>query len=192
MFRLVEQHPDAPIELIRNVPAHGSRSAPTSAWTVEFDASPWGGGAVLKRNGVAHEYFAVTWDAADIPDDEVRTGEPKFQSFWEFLTLLLALIQWGGCFVQESITILGDNTAALQNALDLKGKGLMLAVARELAWRKARHRWAFIVAHLPGEHNRTADALSRLAAPDPSPLPESLQHAVHVRHTPVRKVWKLR
>ena len=191
MFQLVEQLPDAPLELRREVPAHGTRPPPSSTWTVEFDASPWGGGAVLKQNGVAHEYFAYTWDPNEILVWEVRVGDPAFQSFWEFLTLLMTLVQWGHWFVQEAVTILGDNTAALQDALDLKGRGAMLAVARELAWRKARHRWAFVVAHLPSEDNTTADALSRIASPESAAMPLSVAHALRLRPASVKKLWKL-
>ena len=122
---------------------------------------------------------------------EVQIGDPAFQSFWEFLTLLLTLVQWGRWFVHEAVTIMGDNTAALQDALDLKGRGAMLAVAHELAWRKARHRWAFVVAHLPSEDNTTADALSRIASPEPAAIPRSVAHATRVRPAPVKNLWKL-
>ena len=61
--------------------------------------------------------------------------------------------------------MLGDNTGALQNALSLKGKGILLAVAREVSWRKAKYGWNFRVGHLPSEANVIADALSRVADP---------------------------
>ena len=67
--------------------------------------------------------------------------------------------------MHEKDAVLGDNTAALSSALALKGKGVMLAVARELSWRQSRRKWAFDVAHLPSEYNVVADALSRTAAP---------------------------
>ena len=71
----------------------------------------------------------------------------------------------GDKFVDESLSILGDNTGSLNNALALKGKGNLLAVARELSWRQARRRWRFQVGHLPSELNVTADALSRTTDP---------------------------
>ena len=47
--------------------------------------------------------------------------------------LLLTLITWANDFQSEVLTVLGDNVGALQNALDLKGRGTMAAVAREFA-----------------------------------------------------------
>ena len=79
--------------------------------------------------------------------------------------MLLALVKWGGRFTELSVNVLGDNTGALQNALALKGRGSMLAVAKEVSWRWARHGWRFLVSHLPSEFNCTADALSRVADP---------------------------
>ena len=69
---------------------------------------------------------------------------------------------WGNQFVQEAVALLGDNTGALQDALHLKGRGILAAVARELSWRKARYGWEFEVGHVPGELNTVPDALSRL------------------------------
>ena len=63
----------------------------------------------------------------------VYPGDTKNQSFYEFLTLLLSLLVWGDNYVEQSIAILGDNVGALTSALSLKGRGSMLAVARELS-----------------------------------------------------------
>ena len=151
-----------------------------------------GGGAVLRNGTAAYEFFAVQWDEQDVKHLDVFTGLPKYQSFWEFLTLLLALIAWGHFFLQEAVTVLGDNTAALQNAIDMKGRRSMLAVARELAWRRAKFDWKFVVAHLPSEHNITADALSRLDAPERASMPRSLSEATRVPAPCVRSVWRLK
>ena len=79
--------------------------------------------------------------------------------------MLLCLLTWGKHFVNESVVLYGDNTAALSGALSLKGKGNLLAVAREIAWAQVKHGWKFETAHLPSEHNQVADALSRIADP---------------------------
>ena len=85
-------------------------------------------------------------------------------TFWEFLTLVLSLEVWGDSYATSSIlTIVGDNTGSLQDALSLKGMGALNTLAMELSWRKARHRWHFQVGHLPTEANGVADALSRLS-----------------------------
>ena len=116
-------------------------------------------------SGQIDRYFAVVWDGGEATHLGVRTHDPSFQTFWEFSTLLLCLVLWGKHFVDESVVIYGDNTGALSNALNLKGKGILLHVAREVAWRQARRGWRFETAHLPSEYNVVADALSRLADP---------------------------
>ena len=67
--------------------------------------------------------------------------------------------------------IIGDNVLALQNTLDLKGRGPLLAVSREIAWRKVRGRWTYDVGHRPSEHTRVPDTLSRIVAPKPEDWP---------------------
>ena len=77
------------------------------------------------------EFFHCAWE--NIDHLKVEPGQSKHQTFWEILTILLSLELWGDHFVHEEVAILGDNTGALQNVLDLKGRGPMLAVAREIA-----------------------------------------------------------
>merc|ERR1712194_273249 len=154
-----------PLRLERLVTASPSRPS-LGGWVIEFDASIYGGGALLRDgdNRVV-EYFAVVWDGSEAPHLGVVTHDTSFQSFWEFATLLLALCTWGDRFVHERFAVLGDNTAALSSSLALKGRGVLLAVARELSWRQSRRLWAFDVGHLPSEHNEVADALSRTTDP---------------------------
>ena len=78
---------------------------------------------------------------------------------------MLALVVWGHTFTKDRLDLLGDNTGALQNALTLKGRGILMAVAREVSWRQAKYGWCFQVGHLPAEANVVADALSRVADP---------------------------
>ena len=139
-----------------------------------------------------HEYFYKKWQTDAVKHLGVWTDDPKHQTFWEFLMVLLVLVRWGCHFVHEEVAILGDNTAALQSLLNLKGKGAMMAIAREVAWRRARERWAFVVGHLPSEHNVVADALSRRYGPDPVPIPSCLHNATEVTSPSVRLVWKLK
>ena len=140
-------------------PSHGG-------WVIEFDASIYGGGALL-RDGAGHvvEYFSVVWTGGEARHLKVVPDDSRFQSFWEFSTLLLALCTWGDSFVDEKVSVLGDNTSALQDALTLSGKGIMNSVAREISWRQSRRRWSFDVGHLPSEYNVVADALSRTTDP---------------------------
>ena len=83
---------------------------------------------------------------------------------------LLCLVAWGHLFHTEVLAVVGDNTGAMQNTLDLKGRGVMLAVAREIAWRRERFGWKYKVGHIPSEYNTIPDALSRLGDSPPSPF----------------------
>ena len=183
---------DSPFLLERPVFADGPRPASMSAWAVATDASPWGGGAVLLHNGVPMEFASWIWNNDQVKHLDVCTGDPAHQTFWEFFCLALALTIWGKDFVAESLAVLCDNTAALQNLLDLKGSGVLVEVALELAWRKARGRWSFAPGHLPSQQNTLADALSRLAAPEQAERPSELDAAVERPAPDPMKFWRLR
>ena len=121
----------------------------------------------------------------------VTPGNSKYQSFWEMVTLLLCLVVWGHYFHTEVVAVVGDNTGAMQNALDLKGRGVMLAVAREIAWRKERFGWMYTVGHIPSEYNTVPDALSRLHDSPPSAFPrEALCRAAPCHVPAVANLWK--
>ena len=162
---------------------------------VEFDASPWGCGAVLYEHGDPIEYFALAWKEADADRLGVSPGLSAYQTFWELACLGLALIQWASSY--QRLTLYGDNTGSLQMALDGKGKGVCNELLRELAWRKARFRWDFAVAHLPSESNEIADTLSRLYMPQddgslpPKTCPPSLVGAAEVHPKPLGSIWVL-
>ena len=127
-----------PLRLERLVAPRVPTAPTVGGWSIEFDASIYGGGAVL-RNAArgAVEYFSVVWYGDEASHLNVVIEDSKHQTFWEFATLLLALVTWGDHFVDEAVMVVGDNAAALSCALTLKGKGELLAVARELSWRQA-------------------------------------------------------
>jgi len=135
---------------------------------IQFDASPWGGGAVLFRQRVPVEFFELRWTADLATRLGAPIGDPAGQTSWEYLALLVSLLTWGSECAAEGVAILGDNTGALANSLSFKGKGAQAQISRELAWRKVRHGWRFAVGHLPSEGNVLADCLSRTGAPDGS------------------------
>ena len=93
---LLREDTSCTIELERLVSARKPAPASTSGWRVEFDASVYGGGAVLRDPlGVVREYFATVWQGNEAEHLHVELGLPKHQTFWEFATLLLALLVWG-------------------------------------------------------------------------------------------------
>ena len=122
-------------------------------------------------HGAVIEYFAVVWYGDEAPHLNVVPDDSRHQTFWEFATLFLSLCTWGDRFTQETVSVLGDNTAALTCALSLSGRGNLIAIGRELSWRQARRKWCFEVGHLPSEYNVVADALSRRADPKGAPWP---------------------
>ena len=148
-----------------------ARPAPiswSSAPAVEFDASPWGCGAVLRNRGAPEAHFAIPWTKSDAEAIDARIGEPAGQTTFEYLTLFLVLVVFGTEFRGEGLIILGDNIGALENALNLKGKRALSRISREIAWRRARRGWRYVCGHLPAEQNVTADCLSRLSVPGPN------------------------
>ena len=115
---LLAEDGSCPLELERLVSPRAPKAASSSSWRVEFDASVYGGGAVLRNDeGLVVEYFSVLWTSWDAPHLGVVPGDCRHQTFFEFLTLLLALLVWGDWFVDESLAILGDNVGPLASAL---------------------------------------------------------------------------
>ena len=182
---------DVLFPLQRTVYPRGSRPVfPTSPFHVEFDASPWGGGAALRRGNTFVAYFEIDWDDQILSLFNAQLGDSRFQSLWEFVTLLLSLIVWREYAASTTLFILGDNISALQDAIKLNGKGLMLVVAREIAWRQAKWPLNFDCMHLPKERNVVADALSRRSAQPPQGLPECLRFTPRVFAPPWGEVWR--
>ena len=184
---------DAPFPLLREVYSTPPPRAVVEGARIEFDASPWGGGAILYLQNTPCAYFATRWTEDDAPQLNVVPGLPTYQTFWEFATLMLALITWGGSYTspRQTIAVLGDNTAALSNALRLRGLGPLQAIAREIAWRQAIFRWSYEVGHLPSENNRAADALSRLHAPERSQIPPELRQATEILPPALADMWQV-
>ena len=186
----MEGDSEALLPLERTVLAHRPPAAVMSGWVVQFDAATTGGGAILRCGHQIVEYFTIKWthDTAKVLD--VVPGLPKFQTFWEFLTLLLSLTLWANDFKNHQLAVVGDNTGALTNALHLKGKGILAAIAREVAWRKERFGWSFAVGHVPTELNIVADALSRQHEVHAPPFPEQALSAATRRHVCLEGLWK--
>ena len=136
------------------------------------------------------EYLAVQWDDEVLNMFHAKLGISKWQSLWEFVTLLLSLIVWRTHASRQVLFVLGDNIAALQDVIALKGRGDMLIIAREVAWRQAKWPLHFECQHLPKEHNLLADALSRLAAIPPCAKPAALSAVPRRACPPWHTVWQ--
>ena len=92
-------------------------------------------------------------------------GDPRCQTSFEYLTLFLVLQTWAAAAREHGLAILGDNIAALQSAISLRGRGTLNDLSREISCRRVRFAWHYAVGHVPAEDNAIADALSRTAAP---------------------------
>ena len=75
--------------------AHPLQIQLDKAPAVEFDASPWGFGAVLRRRGVPVAYFAGSWTDENAKFVGTQLGDPAGQTSWEQLTLFMSLVMFG-------------------------------------------------------------------------------------------------
>ena len=77
---------------------------------------------MLRQGDAVVAYLEIDWDAQILCLFNARKGDSRFQSLWEFVTLLLSLIVWRDFARSTTLFLLGDNIAALQDAINLKGK----------------------------------------------------------------------
>jgi len=159
----------------------------------EVDASPWGGGAALYVDGRLTEFWALRWSAADAAALETEIGDPAGQTSWELLALFLTLVLWGRSCRGPGLALLGDNLGSLEAALNLRGRGVLPKISREIAWRRARDGWRYAAGHLPSERNGVADSLSRLDAPaaEAKGLPAEVAGATRRDPPDVESLWTL-
>merc|ERR1712194_767960 len=95
-----------PLKLERLVGPTPPSSRSTSSLYIEFDASIYGGGAILRDSSACVvEYFSILWTDEDAAHVGVAPNDCRHQTFWEFLTLLLALVTWGDQFTEETVLV---------------------------------------------------------------------------------------
>ena len=156
-----------------------------------FRRKPLGLGAVLTDNGIFVAWARGMWDAPTVKRFNAVIGDPAWQTTWEFLACLITLEMWG--VPDTPFTVFGDNTGALQNLAKLKGRGLDVNIAKEIAWRQAARHWLPIPVHKPGELNVHSDALSRVDVPpwaDRKPFPKELLGVTRTPAPDIEGLWK--
>ena len=139
------------------------------ALTIESDASPWGGGAVLwhgephlRRNRLAAAWMSCEWAAADETLLGCVIGQPNDQARWEAFMILLAIRQWVVVGLRGRITVIGDAEGVLSAITRLKSNDPVINdMAKEAALILAPKGLSLEALHVWGEENCTADALSR-------------------------------
>ena len=181
-LRFTDRH--APVPNSKDILATALPPPDPATHRMEIDASPWGGGGILFENDVATRYFACTWSPSDFKGRNVAIGASAAQTFFETLVMILALELWGQTL--RPTVVLGDSTAALQEALSLRGKGLQEDVAQALSVLVVSRSLSISVGHLPAEANLEADALSRLAEPKGGYVNPFAHQPGVIRDTPVR------
>ena len=160
-------------------------------WAVVFDASPWGGGAILFHVRKPVEYMATAWGDDLCQRLRVTRGESRCLACFEALVALSALEKWSCQGLLREMALVGDNLAALSVAVSLRGKGDLAQVCREVALRQAWFGLHLAVGHLPTELNTWADALSRIHAPKAAAVPPGLARARHREWPSVKELLRL-
>ncbi len=141
---------------------------------IVFDASPWGGGAVLFAGRRPVQTFVADWTPELCSSLGAVRGESGCLTFFEAFTVLAALEIWCGPGGLKSAAVVGDNIGALTVAVSRRGRGDLGRICRELALRQAASGLELAVGHLPSHLNTWSDALSRLSSPTPATWPAAL------------------
>ena len=158
---------------------------------IVFDASPWGGGAVLFEGRRPREWIAADWSIDLCRTLQVERGSSAHLAFFEALTALAAVVAWCAGGRRSSIAVVGDNIAALTVAVSQRGRGDLGRICRELALVQARLGLTIAVGHLATELNTWADALSRLTAPEPSEVPAGLRKVPRLQWPSVDQLFRV-
>ena len=153
----------APVPNCRDVVARPLPPPDPQIRRMEIDASPTGAGGILFEGGVPTRFFSCEWRPEDFEGRDVHIGSSASQTYFEVLVMVLAVELWGESLLPTLIW--GDNTPALQEALGMRGKGLLAELSQVLAVLVTSRSLSLAVGHLPTEANEGADALSRLADP---------------------------
>ena len=89
---------------------------------IVFDASPWGGGAILFQGRRPMEWMAAEWTEDLCRRLRVERGQSAFLSFFEALTALAAVALWCPVGGRSAVALVGDNVAALTVAVSRRGR----------------------------------------------------------------------
>ena len=165
--------------------------------TIESDASPFGGGAVLwwgppqgRRHRWPAAWVACTWTPADADLMACPLESPDGQARWEAFMMVLALRQWMQKGLRGRVCMIGDAEGILGALTRLRSADeIVNLMAMELALWIAPRGLSLEGVHIWGEENAVADKLSRLS--QGARVPQQLQDIPKVDLLPRGKgVWK--
>ena len=99
---------DGPLPLERLIfPARPADLVAGECSAIVFDASPWGGGAVLFEGRRPTEWMAIEWDEDLCHALRAERGQSAYLSFFEAFTALAALSQWCGAGQRPEVALVG-------------------------------------------------------------------------------------
>ena len=146
----------------------GEKEMPTKV-VLEFDASPWGYGGVLYKNGHPAAFYAEPISKEDVVRFSIEVGQAKHQALVETIAILIGLRLWAAELASGkwSVYVRSDSSAALDATFKLRSPDPRInAVVREISLDLAEGRYDIqFVEHLPGRCNVVADCLSRYFQP---------------------------
>jgi len=144
------------------------------------DASLWGIGSILFVDKVVKSHFADGISDDDTKILGVGVGDPAYQRVSETLATLVALRTWVDerTLSRTTLAIKSDSITTLTIVMGCRAKGWTVGLlSREIALDIAETVYRPLLAeHIAGGANITADALSRLLAPDKKQLLDLFKH----------------
>ena len=140
------------------------------AINMEFDASPWGYGAVLYVHGRPKEFFGLPISREDIARFGIVIGDHRFQTLCENLAILIGVRHWLPRWRLQRLQVMvkSDSLSALGAWGKERSRSTAVnAVVREAALDMAEGLYRIDVRqHIEGVSNIWPDALSRLLQPN--------------------------
>ena len=136
---------------------------------IVLDASPWGLGAFIMKDGLHLEWFSSEISKEEADALGIVIGSSASQQAAEALAILVALRTWLPKWLSTgtSLRVKSDSTSALILTLQMKTRGSATSIiARELALTlAAANFYPAIAEHIPGIANQICDELSRKHVP---------------------------
>lgn len=153
------------------------------------DASPWGIGGWLARDGIITNSFCDRVSDTDLEVFDIKRGSCEGQQTLEGLAILVAMRTWSGTYDSSKyhLQVRGDNVGALGLLLRMRPSSPQQAIiARELALVIVGYSFPPKVVHTPGLAHVIADGLSRMYDPGGAKC-NVLQHSAlqNAMRTPV-------